>query len=326
MIKASVIVINWNGEAFLKSCLTALLTEIGYQDEILVVDNNSTDKSVELLCSHFPDVELICSSHNLGYAGGANVGMEAARGDVLVLLNPDVRVHKGWMDELKDALQDQRVGVVGCKLLYPGGERIQHAGGVIDWPTAQPNHRGYGQNDEGQWDCRGDVDYVTGAALALRRTMLDRVGFFDEGFYPAYFEEVDYCTRVRRAGYRVLYVPKAVATHFEHASLETRSYRYHRLFHRNRLRFLLKHLAPLKFVGASAAAERELLARDIPLNERGGLAGAYLEAIVAYPTLFRHHWADEGKKSIDQMDAVLKALSDLRAKVWKAAGDGGVER
>lgn len=315
MSVASIIVINWNAATFLPSCLEALLAEVGDRDEVLVVDNNSTDESVGLVRSGFPSVKLICNNHNLGYAGGANVGLRTARGNMLILLNPDVQVQRGWLTVLKDAFRDRRVGVVGCKLLYPGGDVIQHAGGTIDWPTALPDHHGYRERDEGQWDQPREVDYVTGAALALRRDILDRVGFFDADFYPAYFEEVDFCTRVREANYRVLYVPGAVAIHFEHASLGAQSYRYYSLFHRNRLRFVLKHVAPEQFVGVCVTAERELLALDLSMNERLGLAGAYLAAVLAYPDLYLHRWAGWRGGSC-AMDVVLAALSALRVEVW----------
>lgn len=318
----SIIVINWNAATFLSSCLEALLTEMGNRDEVLVVDNNSTDESVGLVRSSFPSVKLICNNHNLGYAGGANVGLRAARGHTLMLLNPDVQVQRGWLSRLKDALRDRQIGVVGCKLLYPGGDVIQHAGGIIDWPTALPDHHGYRERDEGQWDERREVDYVTGAALALRQDVLDRVGFFDEDFYPAYFEEVDFCTRVREANYGVLYVPEAVAIHVEHASLDAQSYRYYSLFHRNRLRFVLKHVAPEHFVEMFVAAEREFLAQGLPLNERLGLAGAYLGALLDYPGLYLRRWASSQGSSCP-MDVVVTALSTLRMEVWTPRRDRG---
>jgi GT2 family glycosyltransferase len=313
MTSASVIVINWNGAAFLNVCLESLLAEAAAEDEIIVVDNASTDNSVELVRSHFPDVRLLCNKRNLGYAGGANVGLRAARGDVLILLNPDVQVHAGWLITLKDTLKDKIVGIAGCKLLYPGDEIIQHAGGIINFPLALADHYGYRQRDDGQWDQEREVDYVTGAAFALRRDILNEVGFFDEKFYPAYYEEADLCFRVRGAGYRILYAPGAVATHYEHALLEERSCNYLHFFHRNRLRFVLKHLSPGEFISSSVPAERERLAQGLPLNERRALSCAYLLMMMAYPDLYLDYWGGE----LDQMNAVVGALGELRAQVWK---------
>jgi GT2 family glycosyltransferase len=314
MTSASLIVINWNGAAFLDVCLHALLAQATAEDEIIVVDNYSTDHSLELVRSSFPHVKLICNQRNLGYAGGANTGLRAARGEVRVLLNPDVKVHAGWLSALKATLEDKRIGVVGCKLYYPGGKMIQHAGGIIRFPLATADHYGYRQHDEGQWDHAREVDFVTGAVLALRRDILDAVGFFDEGFYPAYYEEVDYCFRVRRAGYGVRYTPQAVATHHEHASLQAGSPRYLRLFLRSRLRFVLKHCETQDFLEGFVPAEtRRLLERAVSPNERQILPQIYLEAMLTYPHLRLDFGPADGAQ--DDVQAVLKALTRLRYQV-----------
>jgi GT2 family glycosyltransferase len=302
MTSASLIVINWNGAAFLAACLQALLAQVTAKDEIIVVDNDSTDHSVELVRAHFPGVQVLCNARNRGYAGGANTGLRAARGDVLVLLNPDAEVHDECLAVLKGALQDKRVGIVGCKLYYPGGEVIQHAGGIINFPQATADHHSYRQHDNGQWNQEREVDYVTGAALALRRDILDEVGFFDEGFYPAYYEEADYCFRVRRAGYDVRYVPQAVATHHEHTALGEKSYHYLRYFHRNRLRFVLKHRGPGYFLDDFVPAELDWLAK-MPLRARYVLNNVYLDVMLDYPKY--HHDQSE-------INAVLQALGNLR--------------
>jgi GT2 family glycosyltransferase len=312
LASASVIVINWNGAAYLDACLEALLAQIGAGDEILVVDNDSTDGSVELLRSRFPSIQVVCNARNLGYAGGANAGLRRARGDLFILVNPDVEVHPGWLGALKEALQEERVGVAGCKLYYPDGRTIQHAGGIINFPLAAADHYGYRQRDEGQWDRGRAVDYVTGAALALRRDVLDRVGFFDEGFCPAYYEEVDFCFRARDAGYQVRYVPTAVATHHEHAALGEESYSYIRYFHRNRLRFVLKHRGPRWFLEEFVPAERAWVREGVPSRARRTFGSVYLEVLLDYP-----RWGLAGSSTVG---AVLDALAELRASVVTIRG------
>lgn len=316
MTPTSIIVINWNGAAFLERCLQALLDQTSLQDEIMVVDNDSTDNSVELVRSHFAGVKLYCNERNLGYAGGANVGLRAAQGEMLILLNPDVQVHTGWLSALKEVLGDKRVGVAGCKLYYPGNEIIQHAGGIINFPLALADHYGYRQRDAGQWDQEREVDYVTGAALALRRDLLDEVGLFDEEFAPAYYEESDFCFRVREAGYQVLYVPRATATHHEHAALGEQSDRYFGYFHRNRLRFVLKHRGPQYFLTDLMPAEREWLQARASLRERMILPRVYLATMLAYPSLYLERWPSHGGRETDDVYAVLEALSSLRNQVW----------
>ena len=314
---ASVIVINWNGAAFLEACLQALLSQVMPEDQVIVVDNNSADFSVELIRSRFPRVNLICNARNLGYAGGANAGLRAARGDVLILLNPDVVVHAGWLVALKDVCSDERVGVAGCKLLYPGGDVIQHAGGIINFPLATADHYGYRQRDEGQWDYVRDVDYVTGAALALHRDKLETVGFFDQGFYPAYYEEVDFCFRARKAGYVVRYVPHAVATHHEHAVVGEESDLYLRCFHRNRLRFVLKHRGSRYFLDKLVPAEGVWLQLNHSPRFRCALGSVYLELMLICPELcleYGEAWGD------DMIGALLEALTGLRDQLWNHQG------
>ena len=316
MTTASIIVINWNGAAFLEMCLKALLTQTTVEDEIIVVDNDSIDNSVEFLRSHFPNVKLLCNGRNLGYAGGANVGLQAARGDILILLNPDVEVHAGWLSGLKDAMVDKGVGVAGCKLFYPGEEIIQHAGGIIAFPLATADHYGYGLVDEGQWDQEREVDYVTGAALALRREILGEVGVLDEGFYPAYYEEVDYCFRARKAGYRVVYAPASTATHHEHSTLQEASIQYQRFYHRNRLRFVLKHGGARYFIEDFVPAEMKRLAESVPQHLRHVFSSVYLDAMLDWPKLFLECLAGSEEADDDIVKAVLEALADLRTQVW----------
>jgi len=312
-VRASLIVVNWNGAAFLDACLQALLSQVAPDDQVLVVDNHSTDASVALVRARFPQVALIDNARNLGYAGGANVGLRAARGDVLILLNPDVTAHAGWLAALKAACRDARVGVAGGKLLYPGGEIIQHAGGMIHFPMATADHYGYRQRDQGRWDRARDVDYVTGAALALRRDVLETVGLFDEAFYPAYYEEVDFCFRARQAGYAVRYVPQAVATHHEHASVGEESDLYRRCFHRNRLRFVLKHRGPRYFVDEVVPAERAWLNANRSVRFRRVLGSVYLASLLDGPSLCLAYEEDGAD---DAVAALLDALAGLRDGLW----------
>jgi GT2 family glycosyltransferase len=318
MTSASLIVINWNGGAFLENCLKSLLSEVTKDDEIIVVDNDSSDDSVDLLRARFPEVKLVCNARNLGYAGGANAGLTQARSDVLILLNPDVQVHAGWLDALKCALQIEATGVAGCKLLYPGEQIIQHAGGSIHFPLGNARHLGYRERDLGQWDQEREVDYVTGAAIAIRRDVIDRVGVFDIEFYPAYFEEVDFCFRARAAGFHVQYIPWAVATHYEYAALEDQGEAFFRYYHRNRLRFVLKHKGIRFFLDEFAPAESLSLQDKVSIQERAVMAHVYLEIMLAVPRLCLKNRDCTGAGKSDDLSAVLGALANLRGRVWSS--------
>src|SRR5438270_8642227 len=132
---ASVVVVSYNTSAHIEACLLSLM-ELDYpQVEIIVVDNASVDGSPDLIRSHFPDVDLIELPDNKGFAGGASVGLYTASGEIVATVNPDVRLHPGWMSAMADTLQSsQDIGVVGSKILYPDGRTIQHAGGLVHYP------------------------------------------------------------------------------------------------------------------------------------------------------------------------------------------------
>jgi len=152
IVPASVIIPVWNGRRYLGPCLDALLAH-SYPDlEIVAVDNASEDGSAEFLAERYPQVRLVRLDRNTGFAGACNVGLGAAHGDVLVLLNQDTQVQAGWLAALVAVLGQDRVGIAGCKILYPDGQTIQHAGGWIEWPLGLSHHWGRGERDFGQWN------------------------------------------------------------------------------------------------------------------------------------------------------------------------------
>jgi GT2 family glycosyltransferase len=306
----SIVIPAWNGLQYLAACLGALLAHAvpGYTGkvEIIVVDNASTDGSAEFVADRYPDVRLIRNRDNLGFAGACNVGLQAARGQILVLLNQDTRVYPGWLEALCRALHEPRAGVAGCKSLYPDGETIQHAGGRIEWPLGMAHHDGTGERDDGQWDVPRQVEYVTGAAMAFRRQVLEAVGLLDEGFWPGYYEDADFCYRVREAGYQVWYVPDAVLAHAETASL-TGTALLSRAFHQGRLRFVLKHMPPARFLDEFVPAERDAFLGPVQGQPASVLAMAYLGSIPAVVALYPRRWQADA----DGVSRALKALQQL---------------
>jgi GT2 family glycosyltransferase len=236
----SIIIVSLNGAPVIARALESLRATEYDRYEVIVVDNGSTDNLAEVVKAGFPEVLLIQSPINLGFAGGNNLGMRQAQGDVLVLLNDDTEVRPGWLRAWAEAMRERpRWGVLGCKLLYPGGRLIQHAGGVVE-SNGQTHHIGYEQEDDGRFDEIRACDYVTGAAIALRREMVRRLGPLDEKYFPIYFEETDYCWQARRVGYEVLYVPDSVVIHHESRTQGRFSFRFVFRYTRCRMRFLLK--------------------------------------------------------------------------------------
>jgi len=286
MNRISVLVLSYNGKSYLEECLRSVLAQSHPPYQLIVVDNASSDGSPELVGERFPQVALIRNRRNLGYAGGMNVGLREARGEVIALLNQDAAVQENWLVELARAFEmDMKIGIAGCKILFPDGRTIQHAGGIMRNPQALPDHYGYGQPDEGQYDRMREVDYVTGAALAVRKAALKDAGYFDEAFFPGYYEEVDLCFRAREAGYKVVYLPQAVVIHHESTTMKRDSYNYHRAMHRNRLRFILKWYSLRQLQEDFYPTEKEWLRARKSENERRGLRRAYLETLLLWPSI-----------------------------------------
>lgn len=249
----SVVVLTYNNRAFLPACFAALAGQTWQPMELVLVDNNSSDDSANVARAEIERLDLAAREvrlpRNLGCAGGNNAGWLAASGEIVVFVNPDTELQPDCIEQMvRPLLDDPAIGVTGAKMYYPGGKVLQHAGGITH-PNGMTNHHGAGCPDEGQWDTARDVDYVTGAALAIQRHLLAEVGGFDEDYYPAYYEEVDLCLRVRRAGRRVVYIPTAMLVHHESVSLGKEGDAIHRLFPRMRVRYLLKNLTVRQLVG-----------------------------------------------------------------------------
>lgn len=277
-----VIVLSWNGIGFLERCLSSLSRQTYPNYHVLVVDNASTDGSVAMVRERFPQVEVIENDRNLGFAGGMDVGLRRARGETIVLLNQDTEVRVDWLEWLVEATEsDERVGIVGCKLLYPDGKTLQHAGGILTYPSGIAAHRGRGELDRGQYDAKPEVDFVTGAALGLHRALLEEIGLLDEGFF-FYYEDVDFCFRAKEAGYRVIYAPRAVAIHHEGMSVRRLGVERYSLLHRSRLTFVLKHYSAAQVIEDFLPAEGAFYATLAPV-ELEGLVAAYEAVLDCWP-------------------------------------------
>jgi GT2 family glycosyltransferase len=248
--RTAVIVVAFNGEALLGDCLDALLDGMEPGLEIFVVDNGSRDPTREVARPRAAGrpgaVSTLALPRIFGFAGGVNRGVAALLAcdsppEVLVLVNQDCVVSRGWLAPLVDALADPQVAVVGARLLEADGVTLQHAGARIE-ANGLTTHVGRGCRDPGAYREHADVDYVCGALVAMRTDAWIAFGPFDEGYAPAYYEEVDFCVRARRAGRRIVYVPHCEAVHLEAASSVTGSALFLRRYHRSRLRFVVRVL------------------------------------------------------------------------------------
>lgn len=304
-VSVAVMILNWNGRFLLQTCLSPLVEQTYTNYQVVVVDNGSTDDSVPFVREQFPQVQLLQNGANLGFSRGTNAGLRQISADVVVLLNNDVRVQPNWLMELiRPFHQDPQIGIVGCKLLYPDGT-IQHLGAELTYPLAHSHHFYYKEPDLTQVEVLQDVPYVTGASLAVRREVLDTIGLLDEAFHPFYYEEVDFCTRARNAGFRVVVTPRAVAIHDESATMRNVSGLKLQTLHRNRLYYVLKHYAPQQFLQDFVPAEATFLSEQPVLPELDALQLAYFRTAVPYPPV-------APETSDAQTMAIRAALLQLR--------------
>ncbi len=275
-------VVEYRTAAYLEGCLRALLATELPRDafEIIVVDNASPTP-VDTVRDRFPEARWIHLRRNLGFAGGSTVGLSRARGEVICGVNPDCEVSPSWLPRMLGVLDAHPgVGVVGSKILHPGTQVLSHAGGRV-FPNGRSEHIGAGETDHGQHDVLRDVDYVTGAAFAVRRRTIEEVGFLSPAYHPAYYEETELCARARAAGWRVVYAPGAVVEHQEAvASGGATSDAYLRRYHTGRLRYVLRNVPPARWLTDFAPAELAWL-RLMGSRERRICAGAYVRAALS---------------------------------------------
>jgi len=266
MPSTSVIILTYNSQNDIAACLKALLCDDSPGKEILVIDNASRDRTVEIVQRMFPQIRLIQNAVNVGVAAGWNQGVRETRGELVVVMNPDVEVHPNWLTRIHAALEAHpRADVAGIKLLFPNG-RIQH-GGLLFHPNAQSFHRAAHEEDRGQVDAVEPITAVTGAVFAVRRSALEALGGFDEDYFPAYYEEADLCFRVWASGREVLYVGNASAIHHEAATLGATSRAYVRLYFRMRALYILKNYS-LRHILTQAIPAEARMARHWPWSHR----------------------------------------------------------
>jgi len=219
----TVVVVNWNGRAYLDKCLQSVLAQTYQWREIVLVDNGSLDGSPDYVEMRYPGVKVIRLPTNVGFAAANNAGIQQSAGTHIALLNNDAYAEPGWLEAMV-AIADQnpQVGMVACKMLFadaPG--MIQSTGLALDWAGFCWDWQGGQVDDPAETQIEERFGPTGGAAL-YRRAMLGDVGLFDEDFF-AYAEDADLAWRAQRSGWRCLYVPAARVYHAVSATAGTGS-------------------------------------------------------------------------------------------------------
>ena len=201
MADVDIIVITYNAKYYLKRCLGSLAKNTAASCRLLIINNDSTDSTAAYLKKCSQVSEVINLDKNFGFSQAANIGIKRTVGKYIAFIDDDAEVPKGWLPRLKECLEENsRVGIAGCKIVGPD-ERIFCA----DYRVAPPRTIGAGEIDRGQRNYTKPVDAVAGTCWLMRRKIIDKVGYFDERFFPCQHEDLDYCLRTRLAGYRIIY-------------------------------------------------------------------------------------------------------------------------
>ncbi|MDX1664730.1 MAG: glycosyltransferase family 2 protein [Candidatus Promineifilaceae bacterium] len=251
--RLSILIVSWNVSELLKECLHSIeAVRETVPLEVIVVDSGSSDDTVAMVRASYPWVQLLPQPENVGFARGNNIAIEEARGETLFLLNPDTVVVGNALQTLLDTLERHpEAGVVGPQLRFPDGSpqssrrrfpTLTSAFFESTWlepwaprhvieryhATDLPPHR------------EVEVDWIVGAAMMVRRAVVETVGLLDEEYFM-YSEELDWCRRIRAAGWRILHQPAAVVVHHAGKSSEQAATDRHINFQRAKLRYFRKH-------------------------------------------------------------------------------------
>jgi GT2 family glycosyltransferase len=307
--KIVTIVLNTNRRDDTLACLGSLANSHYPNIGIMVLDNASTDGSVEAIQAAFPSVQVVRLADNLGYAGNNNVGIKLALeqgADWAFVLNEDTLVEPDCLPQLIETAQSQpSLGVIGPMVYtFDEGARISSAGGVIDWWHADSINAGMGELDRGQYAARR-VNFINGCGLLVSRRAVEKAGLLDASFF-IYFEETDWCVRIAKAGFKIYFEPAARMRH--KAPIDWHQFGPSTLYYmtRNRIRFFARH-APLLLKPISVAqAVRGALA-GARQHEREGRLEHARATHWAITHAFQQHWG-KAEATLWRSDATDRSL------------------
>jgi len=233
-MKVSIIIVNWNTLELLRQCLKSVIEQTHCSYEIFVVDNASPDGSAGMVRNDFPDVHLIANDDNRGFAVANNQAIPLTTGEYILLLNPDTKVLDRAIDKMVVYLNETpAVGAVTSKLLNGDGSLQKNVGNFYTFwttllenriiPKLLPNSEFLAKHLVAFWDhaSRREIDWARGAVLMARRSVIEQIGMLDEQFY-IYGEEVDWCWRIKQAGWKIMYLPHAQIIHYGKAASDQR--------------------------------------------------------------------------------------------------------
>jgi len=278
-MKLAIIILHYLKKDLTSQCLESVkrLDKKGFELQTVVV-NNSPEEDLLDAEKNFKEVEFLETEKNLGFTGGNNLGIRYAlknQADFIMLLNNDTLIDQSALVQLiKVASLIDQSGILGPKIYFaPGyeyhqekyrpedqGKVIWYAGGVIDWKNILASHRGVDEVDRGQYNRLMDTGFVSGCSMLVKKEVFEKIGLLDERYF-LYLEDLDFCQRAKRGGFKILYVPEAKIWHFNAGSSEVGGPLHDYFFTRNRMFFGMKY--------ASARAKIALLRESVRLLRNG---------------------------------------------------------
>lgn len=239
----SIVTVNFNQPGVTEDLLRSIYSKNNYSNlEIIVVDNGSTSNPVPGWQKKYPEVQFIRSEKNLGFAGGNNLGIAAAKGSYLFLINNDTEITENLISNLAATLDKKsNVGIISPKILYHDRNVIQYAGYTpLNYFTARNKCIGQFENDQNQYDFIGKTGYAHGAAMMVRREAIEKAGLMAENFF-LYYEELDWCERIRKKGFEIWVNTNASIYHKESMTVGKQSALKEYYMNRNRILLVRKH-------------------------------------------------------------------------------------
>jgi GT2 family glycosyltransferase len=239
----SIISVNYNSDQVTVEMLKSLRNLTYPNMEVIIVDNASSVDAGYLKAA-FPEIIFIQNTANEGFAGGNNRGIEQAKGDIILLLNNDTEVTPGFIEPIVETFRsNEQIGIVSPKIrFFYSDDIIQYAGGIpINSLTARGKFIGTGERDNGQYNVAHETSLAHGAAMAIHRKVLDKIGLLPEVFF-LYYEELDFCEHALRAGFKIWYQPNSLVLHKESMSVGKSSIIKVYYQNRNRLLFIRRNI------------------------------------------------------------------------------------
>jgi len=320
-MKTAVVILNWNGKTFLEKFLPNVIECSADVADVIVADNASTDNSVDFLKQHFPNIRLIQNVENGGFSKGYNDALKQIDADYFVLLNSDIEVTKNWIQPVIDLMEsDPKIAVCQPKIRsYHEREKFEYAGaagGFIDrfgYPFCRGRIFDTTEIDAGQYDDVCEIFWATGAAMFVKASIYKEFGGLDEDFF-AHMEEIDFCWRVKNAGYKVMYCPDSTVFHVGGGTLPKSSSRKTYLNFRNNLSLIYKNSSNRFFVFFMRSILDDVAAVKFLL---GGSFGDFAAVYKAYFHFFKMF--PKNRKKRKQQQTIRKKHVGLSpfSIVWK---------